>query len=165
MGVCPIPQGRWAPKPGPLPQELGQLLHGVALPSTRKLCVLAAFQRGKKQAVSLASCSTKAQRAEMSQTVSLSLLHAFLPCTPCPRSAPPRRPPIGSAAGAHTQTVLSAAQGESPQALHLTSRGWFIPGACVKGGRQNCEPPHSLPAPRRPQPLSLGLQKELHVGT
>ena len=110
MGVCPTPQGRWAPKPGALPQEPGQLLRGVALPSTRKLFVLAAFQRGKKQAVSLASCSTKAQRAEMSQTVSLSPLHAFLPCTSCPRSAPPRRALMGTAAGTHTQMALSAAQ-------------------------------------------------------
>ena len=92
----------------------------------------------------------------MSQTVSLSALHAFLPCTPCPRSAPPRRPPWGQPLG---PTVTW------PRALHLSTRGWFIPGACVKGGRQNCEPPHSLPAPRRPQPLSLGPQKELCAGT
>lgn len=59
MGVCPIPQGRWAPKPGTLPQEPGQLLRGVALPSTHKLFVLAAFQRGEKQAVSLASVLPK----------------------------------------------------------------------------------------------------------
>lgn len=110
VGVCPTPQGRWAPKPGALPQEPGQLLRGVALPSTRKLFVLAAFQRGKKQAVSLASCSTKAQRAEMSQTVSLSPLHAFPPCTSCARSAPPRRALMGTAAGTHTQMALSAAQ-------------------------------------------------------
>ena len=32
----------------------------------------------------------------MSQTVSLSALHAFLPCTPCPRSAPPDGPRWGS---------------------------------------------------------------------
>lgn len=59
----------------------------------------------------------------MSQTVRLSPLHAFLPCTSCPRSAPPRWALVGTAAGTHTQMAPSAAQGESPQALYLITRG------------------------------------------
>lgn len=65
-----------------------------------------------------------------------------------------------TAPGTHTPVALSAAQGERPQAPGLN----HTPGAFAKGGRQNCEPPHSPQASRRPQPLGLGQQKEVSVG-
>lgn len=55
--------------------------------------------------------------------------------------------------------------GREPTGPVPNHQGVIHPRGLCQGWPADCEPPHSLPAARRPQLLSLGPQKELHVGT
>lgn len=107
MGVCPIPQGRWAPQPGPLPRNRGGSFMGWPCPLHASFLSWLLPKEGK-QAASLTSCSTRAEGRDESDRQSvraprLPALHTLsLLC-------PSQTAPVGTAAGAHSQMATGPA--------------------------------------------------------
>lgn len=125
----------------------GRPLHGVAQ-SCPQTFLLESSHRGDKPAVPLASCSTNTQWAEMSQTISLSLLHP-LPACPTPCLCPGRCHWKPSAMGTSSEGMaFIAAQGTGPLGSMLNRQGQSTLGVLGHGAGRTVNAP-LIPASRR----------------